>query len=176
MNRNQIYITLISLLLSSCSLFVSDEQRSEITRIAIETHLESLYTYYDNNPEEDYQRILFIEGDYIHVSTIKKLKEKLRLPFIDLRTDTTHFQTIYSTAKTNEGKDFSYRDQILDKETGIPVYWIQVDSLKIKSPKRVSLHLYEADIKAVHYQGLEWWFSKKKGSWEADSVYTIWIN
>jgi hypothetical protein len=157
-------------------LFVSNEQRSEVTRIAVETHLESIYSYYDNNPDEDYQRILLIEGEYINEYVIEKVKEELRSPFIELRTDTTHFQTIYSTAKTNEGRVFSYTDQMLDKETGIPVYWIKVDSLRIKSPNQVSLHLYEADIKGVHFQGLEWWFSKKNGYWEADSVYTIWIN
>ena len=173
----QIYLLLFLLLINSCALFVSDEQRAEITKVAFKAHFDSLYAWYDiHPPNEGFMRVIFLQSKYLNDNVVAEISEKLYPNFIALRTDSSDINWIYDTAITSEGKEFTYTKDILDHNTGLPVYIVVIDSIKVRTPRVVSLHLYTADNRGRHYQGSKWWLSKIGGNWKPDSTYVMWEN
>ena len=163
--------------MSGCSWPLTDQHESELTVAVVKAHLDTLNAWFirADRPAE-YRRAILLQGSTVTETVADAIRKDLKIPYLAIRTDSSEIDYTYGSARNSEGKEFQYTDTVRDRETGLPVLTIYVDSIRGTAPGRATLHLYEADVEGTHYQGLQWWFHRSGGAWLPDSVHMLWIN
>lgn len=178
--RPVLTVALICLALGGCSWPVSRSTKMQITETILLDHLDSIYAWHSGTATLDpvvramlFRRVILLSGTHEMKGVAARIRGTLRPPFVAIRTDTTELKTWIDTAYSASGTLLE-KHNVRDRATGLPVYFMGVDSIRGTGPSKATANLVVYDQSVGDVTGSRWFLTKRDGQWRPDSSYSTW--